>query len=81
MIEVDAALVAQGLQLDAAEFRTLHEAGKISTLCERGVGEDAGRFRFTFYYGRRRFRFVTNASGVPEETEAPALSRAGSGPG
>lgn len=65
MVEVDAAIVARGLGLPATEFRRLMDAGKVRTLCERGVGEDAGRYRFTFYYRERRFRLVTNAAGNP----------------
>ena len=38
---------------------------RIATLCERGVGEDAGLFRFTFYFGKQRVRLVTNANGQP----------------
>jgi hypothetical protein len=50
-IEIDAALVAPRLGLTVAEFRQLMDQRRITVLCERGVGEDAGRYRASFYYG------------------------------
>lgn len=64
-IEIDAALVALALDLEVAEFRRLMEQGRIATLCERGVGEDAGLYRASFYYGDRRARLVVDAGGTP----------------
>jgi len=69
-IEVDAATVAALLGLHPAEFRKLMQAGKIATLCERGVDEDAGRFRATFYYQRRRARLVLAPDGSVLSAEA-----------
>jgi hypothetical protein len=34
--------------------------GKITVLCERGVDEDAGRYRMTFFHENRRFRLVVD---------------------
>ena len=62
-IEVDAAAVAALLGLHPAEFRKLMQAGKIATLCERGVDADAGRFRATFYYRGKRARLVLSGDG------------------
>ena len=64
-IEVDGALVADALGLAPATFRQLMESGKITVLCERGTGEDAGTWRASFYYGGRRARFVVDAQGNP----------------
>ncbi|WP_411834706.1 DUF6522 family protein [Pseudoxanthomonas mexicana] len=64
-VEIDGALVARALELDVAEFRKLMDDGKITLLCERGTGEDAGRYRATFYYGQRRARLVVDAEGRP----------------
>ncbi len=64
-VEIDAALVADGLDLDVEEFRRLMEQRRISVLCERGTGEDAGLYRASFYYGERRVRLVVDASGNP----------------
>ena len=62
-IEIDAALVAPRLGLTVAEFRQLMEQRRITVLCERGVGEDFGRYRASFYYGDRRVRLVLDAAG------------------
>jgi hypothetical protein len=62
-IDVDANLVGQALGLPPQEVPAMVEDGRIATLCERGTGEDAGHFRFTFYYGRRRLRIVTDHLG------------------
>ncbi|TWT22188.1 hypothetical protein FQY79_00535 [Luteimonas wenzhouensis] len=64
-VEIDAALVADGLGLAVDEFRRLMEQRRISVLCERGTGEDAGLYRATFYHGQRRLRMVVDASGTP----------------
>ncbi|WP_298580072.1 DUF6522 family protein [uncultured Luteimonas sp.] len=64
-VEIDAALVASGLDLEVEQFRQLMEQRKISVLCERGTGEDAGLYRASFYHGERRVRLVVDASGTP----------------
>lgn len=64
-VEVDARLVAEGLGLDPVQVPAMIEDRRIATLCERGTGEDAGLFRFTFYYRGQRFRLVTDAAGEP----------------
>ncbi|MAL03964.1 MAG: hypothetical protein CL625_06805 [Arenimonas sp.] len=64
-VEVDARLIAEGLGLDAGQVPAMVADRRIATLCERGTGEDAGRYRFTFYFGNQRFRLVTDARGEP----------------
>lgn len=64
-IEIDGALVADGLGLSVAEFRQLMEDRKVTVLCERGVGEDAGLYRASFYYEGRRVRLVVDGDGRP----------------
>jgi hypothetical protein len=70
---VDATLVAPkfGLSLDA--FRAEMADGRILTLCERGVAEDAGRMRLTFRRGRTVWRFVLEPDGGLREE--PILAR------
>lgn len=70
-LEIDAALVAYQLQLDVAEFRRLMEQRKIAVLCERGVGEDSGTYRASFYYGERSARLVVDGEGNPVAAVAP----------
>jgi hypothetical protein len=64
-IEVDGDLVARGLGLDVSRFRELMAVRKISVLCERGTGEDAGLYRASFYHEGRRMRLVVDAHGRP----------------
>ena len=72
-VEIDAAPVARGLALEPVRFRELMEQGQIQLLCERGVGEDAGLYRATFYYDGRRARLVVDGAGTPV---APLETRA-----
>lgn len=62
-IDIDAARIAALLDLDVATFRQLMADGKIASLCERGTGADAGRWRATFWYGGRRARLVVDPKG------------------
>lgn len=62
-IVIDGAPVARALGLDKATFFRLLGQRKIDQLCERGVGEDAGRFRASFYHGRKRVRVVVDHAG------------------
>lgn len=63
-IEVDGALVARGLGLALEDFRQLMEQRKITVLCERGTGEDAGLYRASFYYTSKRVRLVLDGDGT-----------------
>lgn len=62
-IELDGARIAALLDLEVDAFRRLMADGKITTLCERGTGDDTGRWRATFWYGTRRVRLVVDARG------------------
>jgi len=69
-IEIEASVIGDGLGIDPSQVQDLLREGKISTLCERGIGEDQGRYRVTFYYGKQRFRILTDEAGnVIEESE------------
>jgi hypothetical protein len=62
-IEIEAARIAPGLGLQVDAFRELMANRKITVLCERGTGEDAGRWRASFYYDGRRVRLVVDVEG------------------
>lgn len=62
-IEIDGAFVARGLDLAPAEFRQLMEDRKITVLCERGIGDDEGLYRASFYHEGRRVRLVVDGQG------------------
>ena len=51
-IEIDAVIVAEGLGIVASHVPILMRNGEITSLCERGTGQDTGRHRLT--WGRRR---------------------------
>jgi hypothetical protein len=60
---VDAALVAELLQLPATRVQTLMRSGRITSVCERGIDEHAGEFRLSLFYGNRRARVSTDLEG------------------
>lgn len=62
-ILVDATVVAEGLGLNPEAVQERMREGHITSLCERGTGEDEGRFRLTFFSGNRRFRVIVNEAG------------------
>ncbi len=62
-ISFDAALVAEDLRLTPELVLARIREGKITSLCERGLDEDTGRFRLTFFHGNRRVRLVVDEEG------------------
>ncbi len=70
-IEIDGTRVARALGLEVAQFRQWMDQGRITVLCERGTGDDLGRFRASFYHGRRRARFIVDGSGRIHEEIPP----------
>jgi hypothetical protein len=64
-VEIDGTLVARGLGLPIEQFRQLMEDRKITLLCERGTGEDAGLYRASFYLDGKRVRLVVDGDGNP----------------
>lgn len=61
--EVDAQIIASAFGLDEATLRDRMRAGEITSLCETGVDEDAGRSRVTFRYGTRVLRLIVDDAG------------------
>ena len=60
---VDAAVIARGLKLEPEAVQELMREGRITSLCERGIGEDDGRYRLTFFSAHCRFRLIVNETG------------------
>jgi hypothetical protein len=60
---VDAAVVARELGIDEETLRELLRSRQITSLCEAGIDDDAGRYRLTFFHGNRRLRLVVDADG------------------
>ena len=60
---VDAAILADALGLDVARVLPAMRERRITSLCERGIDEDAGRTRLTFCYARRRLFLLVDDDG------------------
>ena len=61
---VDVSLIANAFDLNPVEIQNLMRAEKITSRCERGVGNDAGRWRLTFWYAQRVLRLTVDENGV-----------------
>jgi hypothetical protein len=62
-IQIDAAVVAAGLGIELSAVCGLMRSGQLTSLCERGEGDDQGRFRMTFFYRGKRFRVTVDEEG------------------
>ena len=62
-IIVDAEVIATALGIEPALVQPLMRDGKITSVCERGVGEDAGRYRLTFIHASRAYHLVVDEKG------------------
>ena len=60
---IDAQIVGEGLGIDAALVPVRIREGAITSLCERGVDADAGRYRLTFFHRGTRLRLVVDEAG------------------
>ncbi len=63
-VQIDAAIVAEGLCLALPRLQRDMREGKITSFAERGIDADSGRHRLTFFSARRRFRVVVDATGA-----------------
>jgi hypothetical protein len=63
-MQIDAAIVAEGLGLTPSLLREEMRAGRITSLAERGIDADSGRHRLTFFSRNRRFRVVVDDTGA-----------------
>ena len=58
--EVDAVTIAAAFGLDPVQLQEKMRAGEVTSLCERGVDADAGRFRLTFRHAGRSLRLTVD---------------------
>jgi hypothetical protein len=77
---VDADVVAAVLGIEPALVQPLMRDGKITSVCERGVGEDAGRYRLTFVHANRAFHLVVDEEGHVIERSAHDVGARGPPP-
>lgn len=64
VIEVDASVIAEGLDLSLPQLQRQMRAGRVTSRSERGTGEDAGRHRLSFFSEHRRFRVIVDERGA-----------------
>ena len=64
MVQIDAAIVAEGLGLAPSLLQQEMRAGRITSVAERGVDDDRGRHRLSFFSKHRRFRVVVDETGA-----------------
>ena len=62
-LNIDAAVIGRGRNIEPSLVQGRMREGKITVFSERGVDEDAGRYRLTFFYENRRFRLVVDEEG------------------
>ena len=62
-VTIDAALIASDLKLDLATVLEEMCSGRLTSRWERGMDNDAGRYRVTFFHGNRRLCLLVDANG------------------
>lgn len=62
-ITIDAEVIAKELGLDPSSVPWHMKEGNITSVCERGVDQDAGQHRLTFFYLGRRLQLIIDPHG------------------
>lgn len=62
-ISLDAGLIADGLGLEPSIVQAHMREGEITSLCERGIDQDAGLYRLTFFHRNQRLRLIVDSEG------------------
>ena len=75
MIQVDPDIVAKVLRLDVEALRAALHDGAVTSLCEKGMEEDEGQFRLTFFSPTRRLRLIVDAGGVVLQSSTTEYTR------
>jgi hypothetical protein len=60
---VDAEVIGKALGIEQSLVQPLMREGKITSVSEHGIDEDAGTYRLTFFYQNRRARLVVSERG------------------
>lgn len=61
---VDAAILARAFGLPAETVRAMMRDGRITSRCEAGKDEDAGRWRLSFFHAGRTCRLTIDGAGA-----------------
>jgi Family of unknown function (DUF6522) len=64
LVEIDASVIADGFGIALPLLKEQMRAGRITSRSERGIDDDSGRYRLTFYSEHRRFRLVVDEAGA-----------------
>lgn len=67
---VEATVIAEGFAIDPALVQPRMREGKLTCRCERGLDQDAGHYRLTFFYDSRRFHLIVDEAGNLVERSA-----------
>lgn len=78
---VPAPLLAEAFGIDEAEVKAAMRTGEMTSRCETGVDEDAGRFRLTFRHRDRALRLTVDGDGRILERARFPIRPAARGPG
>lgn len=62
-IEVDATIIAEGMDVPPQDELEQLRSGATTTRCEKGVDEDDGRYRLTFLSRSRRLQLIVDMAG------------------
>jgi hypothetical protein len=62
-VEVDAGVIAEGLGIDPSIVHDCLRQGKITARYERGIDEDEGMHKLSFFAGHWRFQIVVDEAG------------------
>ncbi|MGH8169049.1 MAG: DUF6522 family protein [Steroidobacteraceae bacterium] len=79
-VSIDAALIASELELEPAGVLEAMRAGRLTSRWERGVDNDADRYRVTFFHGNRKLCLVVDANGLVLERSLRQLHSLRGGP-
>ena len=74
---VDAALIANSFGIGPEHVQPLMREGKITSRCERGMDQDAGRYRLSFFHGQRHLSFIVDEAGEIIERSFKVTPRTG----
>lgn len=61
---IPAVLLAEAFRMTEDDVRLAMREGTLTSLCEAGEGEDAGRWRLTFRHAGRACRFTLDGAGA-----------------
>lgn len=62
-IVIDAELLGRLLNVPASDLQELMRTKTLTSICERGEGEDEGKYRLSFFYRNRRLRLKVDKAG------------------